>query len=140
MGCALDQAGQEQVVGGLFCPADDRHLLIEREQFVSARPSDPRAIELSLFSLRHEPPPACPSPPSPRPAAVFRCDWLSLSVFSAPPTVQYLRPATSNSSAGNLVMTSQPSAVTTTSSSILAADQPSVAGQYVSSANTIPSS
>ena len=37
-------------------------------------------------------------------------------------------------------MTSQPSAVTTTSSSMRAADQPSAAGQYVSSANTMPSS
>ena len=37
-------------------------------------------------------------------------------------------------------MTWQPSAVTTTSSSIRAADQPSLAGQYVSSANTMPSS
>ena len=61
-------------------------------------------------------------------------------MLSSPPTVQYLRPATSSSSAGNFVMTSQPSAVTTTSSSIRAADQPSVAGQNVSSANTMPSS
>ena len=36
-------------------------------------------------------------------------------------------------------MTSQPSAVTTSCSSIRAADQPSLAGQNVSSANTIPS-
>ena len=63
------------------------------------------------------------------PAAVFRWDWLSRTVLSAPPAVQYLRPATSSSSAGNLVMTSQPSAVTTSSSSIRAADQPSLAGQ-----------
>src|SRR6185437_16106219 len=77
---------------------------------------------------------------SPRPAAVFRCDWLSRLVLSGPPTVKYRCPATSSSSAGNLVMTSQPSAVTTSSSSIRAADHPSLAGQYVSSANTIPSS
>lgn len=37
-------------------------------------------------------------------------------------------------------MTSQPSAVTTSSSSMRAADQPSAAGQYVSRANTMPSS
>ena len=36
-------------------------------------------------------------------------------------------------------MTSQPSLVTTSCSSIRAADQPSLAGQKVSSANTIPS-
>ena len=60
---------------------------------------------------------------------MLRCDWLSLMVFSAPPAVQYFRPATSSSSAGNFVITSQPSAVTTSSSSIRAADQPSPAGQ-----------
>src|SRR5581483_63860 len=57
---------------------------------------------------------------------------------SAPRT--YSRPATRSSSAGKRVITSQPVAVTTTSSSILAAERPSVAAQYVSSANTIPSS
>ena len=51
-----------------------------------------------------------------------------------------MRPATSSSSAGKRVITSQPVAVTTTSSSIRAAERPSVAAQYVSSANTIPSS
>src|SRR5204862_6871855 len=52
------------------------------------------------------------SPPatrvSPRPAGVFRWDWLSRRVFSDPPAVQYFWPATKSSSAGNLVMTSQP--------------------------------
>ena len=38
------------------------------------------------------------------------------------------------------MITSQPVAVTTTSSSIRAAERPSVAAQYVSSANTMPSS
>ena len=38
------------------------------------------------------------------------------------------------------MITSQPVAVTTTSSSIRAAERPSVAAQYVSSAKTIPSS
>ena len=38
------------------------------------------------------------------------------------------------------MITSQPSAVTTSCSSIRAADQPSEAGQKVSSANTMPSS
>jgi hypothetical protein len=51
-----------------------------------------------------------------------------------------MRPATSSSSAGKRVITSQPVAVTTTSSSIRAAERPSVAAQYVSSAKTIPSS
>ena len=37
------------------------------------------------------------------------------------------------------MITSQPSAVTTSCSSIRAADQPSLAGQNVSSANTMPS-
>src|SRR5215469_5295683 len=112
---ALDEPGEEQVVRGLLGPADDRHLLVAREQFVGCHGV------------------------SPRPAAVFKLDWLSRSVFSAPPAVQYFRPATSRSSAGNLVRSSQPVAVTTTSSSIRAADQPSAAGQYVSSANTMPS-
>ncbi len=49
-------------------------------------------------------------------------------------------PATSSSSAGKRVITSQPSSVTTSCSSIRAADQPSEAGQNVSSAKTIPSS
>ena len=49
------------------------------------------------------------------------------------------RPAITRSSAGNRVMTSQPSAVTTSCSSIRAADQPSDAGQNVSRANTMPS-
>src|SRR5262249_22228289 len=57
---------------------------------------------------------------------------------SAPRT--YVLPATSSSSAGKRVMISQPAAVTTTSSSMRAAERPSVAAQYVSSANTIPSS
>src|SRR5581483_914270 len=63
---------------------------------------------------------------------------LSDATRSAPRT--YVRPATSNSSAGKRVITSQPVAVTTTSSSIRAADRPSVAAQYVSSAKTMPSS
>ena len=45
------------------------------------------------------------------------------------PILSKWRPATRSSSAGNFVMTSQPSAVTTSSSSIRAADQPSLAGQ-----------
>ena len=49
-----------------------------------------------------------------------------------------LRPLVS--SAGNRVITCGPSLVTTTSSSIRAADQPSVDGQKVSRAKTIPSS
>src|SRR5581483_9651068 len=57
---------------------------------------------------------------------------------SAPRT--YVRPVTRSSSAGNLVRISQPSGVTSTSSSIRAAERPSRAGQYVSSAKTIPSS
>ena len=76
---------------------------------------------------------------SPRPAAVLRCDCDSRTAGSGPSTLQYRWPATRSSSAGNFVMTSQPSAVTTTSSSIRAADQPSDAGQYVSRAN-MPSS
>ena len=48
-------------------------------------------------------------------------------------------PATYNWSAGNLVSSSQPPGVTTTSSSIRAADDPSGVGQYVSMANTMPS-
>src|ERR1700722_10155251 len=31
---------------------------------------------------------------APWPAAVFRCDWLSRTVLSAPPAVQYFGPAT----------------------------------------------
>src|SRR5581483_9926780 len=51
----------------------------------------------------------------------------SRSSRSAPRT--YVLPQTSSSSAGNLVITRQPVAVTTSSSSIRAADSPSVAGQ-----------
>ena len=53
--------------------------------------------------------------------------------------MKYGLPATIRSSAGKRVMISQPSLVTTSCSSIRAADQPSEAGQNVSSANTIPS-
>src|ERR1700683_973608 len=118
---ALDQAGEEQVVGGLLGFPDHRHLPVH-------------SLE---FGGRHHQ----PVPPGElfEPAAVFRCDCDSRSVLSGPPAVQYFRPATSSSSAGNLVITSPPPAVTTSSSSILAADQPSLAGQYVSSANTMPS-
>ena len=45
---------------------------------------------------------------------------------------------TNRSCAGNLVITCTPSPVTTTSSSIRAAENPSDAGQYVSNAKTIP--
>src|SRR6185437_2165767 len=44
-----------------------------------------------------------------------------------------------NSSAGNSEIRRQPLSVTTTSSSMRAAEKPSVAGQYVSIANTMPS-
>jgi hypothetical protein len=53
--------------------------------------------------------------------------------------VNSLVPATYNWSAGNLVSSLQPPGVTTTSSSIRAADDPSGVGQYVSIANTMPS-
>ena len=56
-----------------------------------------------------------------------------------PNAVVWPPPATRSSSAGKRVITSQPSAVTTSCSSIRAADQPSAAGQNVSSANTMPS-
>src|SRR5205823_8150744 len=71
---------------------------------------------------------------TPRHAAAHRTTVESTR--SAPRT--YVRPQTSSSSAGNFVMMRQPVDVTTTSSSIRAADWPSVAGQYVSSAKTIP--
>src|SRR5204863_178687 len=71
---------------------------------------------------------------------LFRFDVTSRTAGSAPPTA-YCPPAvTRSSSAGNRVITSQPSAVTTSCSSIRAADHPSLDGQKVSSANTIPSS
>src|SRR5262245_61586040 len=57
---------------------------------------------------------------------------------SAPRT--YVLPATSSSSAGKRVRMRLPAAVTTTSSSIRAAERPSLAAQYVSSAKTMPSS
>src|SRR5262249_12548003 len=132
---ALDQAGKEQVVGGLLGGADQRHLLVQREQLIGLERAG------AGIDGGHWVPPGGRLPlSSPRPAAVFRCDWLSRSVLSSPPAVQYLRPATSSSSAGNFVMISHPDAVTTTSSSMRAADQPSAAGQYVSSAKTMPSS
>src|SRR5205823_8019105 len=52
----------------------------------------------------------------------------SSSARSAPRT--YVFPVTSSSSAGKRVSTSGPVGVTTTSSSIRAAERPSVAGQY----------
>src|SRR5690606_35820152 len=127
---AFDEAGHEEIVGGAFGTADELHLLVQREDVVR--------VELRSGTNRglgHG-----RAPFAALDAAVLRCDCASRKVFSAPPAVQYLRPATSRSSAGNLVMTSQPSDVTTTSSSIRAADQPSAAGQYVSRAKTIPSS
>src|SRR3954466_12805623 len=59
---------------------------------------------------------------------------------TCPPTVYWPPAVTSSSSAGKRVITSQPSDVTTSCSSIRAADQPSAEGQNVSSANTIPPS
>src|SRR5690606_21340992 len=103
-------------------------------------PGHPRAHsaeaqEADGLSLR-----ACGGHSSPRPQVVFRWDCESRWRFSGPSIVKYWRPATMSSSAGNLVMTSHPSAVTTTSSSMRAAPQPSAEGQYVSKAKTIPSS
>src|SRR5580765_5416886 len=63
---------------------------------------------------------------------------VSRTIGSVPPTVTNGAPATSSSSAGNRVITSWPVFVTTISSSMRAALHPSVDGQNVSSANTIP--
>ena len=71
---------------------------------------------------------------------LFRFDCVSRSPGSPPPTVYWPPAVTSSSSAGKRVITSQPSLVTTSCSSIRAADQPSVDGQNVSSAKTMPSS
>ena len=74
---------------------------------------------------------------------MFLTSWFgggssSRVVSSGPSTVTYGTPQTSSFSAGNRVMISWPVAVTTTSYSMRAALQPSLLGQKVSSANTIP--
>src|SRR5262249_25536785 len=97
VGGALHQAGQEQVVGGLLRSPDHSHLLVQGKQFTRANHVRGGAHGGHVADLR-----------SPRPAGVFRCDWLSRSVPSAPPTVQYFRPATSSSSAGDLLVTRRP--------------------------------
>ena len=63
---------------------------------------------------------------------------LARTMGSVPPTVTNGAPATSSSSAGNRVITSCPVGVTTISSSMRAALQPSFEGQNVSRANTMP--
>src|SRR4029453_2826402 len=126
----LHQSRHEEVVRGLLGAPDHRHLLVEHEQLVRIDAVRRRRVWRCHRDL----------PFGAGMLPLLRCDCASRRVFSSPPAVQYFRPATSSSSAGNLVMTSQPSDVTTTSSSIRAADQPSEAGQYVSRANTMPSS
>src|SRR3990172_7058876 len=56
-------------------------------------------------------------------------DCVSRVFDNGPAKVKYCVPATRSFSEGKRVITSQPSLVTTTSSSRRAADQPSVAGQ-----------
>src|SRR3984893_9405980 len=116
--CAPDEVFHEEVVGALFEQPELDHQLVEaqaRRLIDSGRSVLSPPLRGGRFGERG---------PSRHLADLLRAQYLF---------------AIMSSSAGKSVITSCPVAVTTSSSSIRAAERPPSAGQYVSSAKTIPS-
>src|SRR5581483_9511725 len=116
VGGAVHLALQEQRLHRVLEAADQQHPAVERERLLGGRRAGGRL------------------------SAAHRAATVSPSAFTRSAPRTYCRPATSSSSAGKRVRICGPSAVTSTSSSMRAAERPSLAGQQVSSANTMPSS